>query len=224
MTPHTRPTDRRTLLKTLAAAPLAGLALSPATRAEAQAAGLIATSVCSLFPETMEGPFYVDPRLVRRDITEGRAGVPLSLRMQVVEADCAPIRNARVDVWHCDAQGLYSGFNGDDGTFLRGTQASDARGLVSFSTIYPGWYPGRTTHIHFKVFLGREDVMTGQIFFPDDLSAGVFARPEYGGRGARDVMNGEDFIARRAGPGAHATLTRAGAAYDAAIVVGVNAG
>jgi len=103
------------------------------------------TKVCVLTPEAMEGPFYFDPKLVRTDITEGKQGAPLSLTLQIVEAkDCAAIPAARVDVWHADGLGLYSGYarqetgSAKGETFLRGTQSTGAGGEVSFTTIYPG--------------------------------------------------------------------------------------
>ena len=153
--------------------------------------------------------------------------------MQVVTADCEPIAGARVDLWHCDAQGNYSDYarQGSDGTndtsgetFLRGTQISDENGLVSFDTIYPGWYRGRTTHIHYKVFLDESTMLTSQIFFPDALSQYLYlAVPPYNDRSAeRDTMNGNDGIAQQAGEGAFAAIREQQARYDAALVVGID--
>jgi protocatechuate 3,4-dioxygenase beta subunit len=146
-------TDRRSLLKALTVAP-AAIVLPFAVRAEADRAGLISTDVCLLQPELTEGPFYVDPQLIRSDITEGRPGLPMQMRLQVVDAACTPVEGARVDLWHCDAQGAYSGVRNLRGgpdmtgqTFLRGTQITDATGVASFQTIFPGWYPSRTTHM-----------------------------------------------------------------------------
>ena len=96
--------DRRTLLKALTLAPIAA-ALPAALRAQVARAGLISTDVCMLSAEVTEGPFYIDPKLLRADITEGLPGLPMQLRLQVVTADCAPVQGARVDVWHCDARG-----------------------------------------------------------------------------------------------------------------------
>lgn len=160
--------------------------------------------LCVLTPQTVEGPFYIDPHLLRSDITEGRAGVPLRLTLRVVEAgSCAPIAKARVDVWHADARGVYSGYEGQgDGrdlstvgqTFLRGTQLADEHGRVAFETIYPGWYPGRATHVHFKVFLDERNVLTGQMFFPDALSEFIYTHvAAYKDRRAtREVVNAND--------------------------------
>ena len=126
--------------------------------------GLLNSGVCLLTPEVTEGPFYFDPRLLRPNIAEGKQGVPITLLLQIVDAGCKPLNGARVDIWHCDATGVYSNYSGqgDDPehqistegqSFLRGTQLADPRGVVRFQSIYPGWYPGRTTHIHFKVFI-----------------------------------------------------------------------
>lgn len=228
--------NRRDLLKVLAASGPAvmGFGMWPtALRAEAAAAGLISPNVCTLLPEVTEGPYYIDPGLVRADIREDRAGIPLTMRMQVVDAACAALEGARVDIWHCDAQGNYSGFAGQgsdttadtsDQTFLRGTQMTDAQGLVAFQTIYPGWYRGRTTHIHFKVFLDQATLLTGQIFFPDALSQYLYDNaPDYGGRSdQRDTLNAGDSIAAQAGEGAYAHIAEQSAGYDAALVVGVS--
>jgi protocatechuate 3,4-dioxygenase beta subunit len=210
-------------------------------QAFAQAAGadtsalLPGSDVCVLIPETTEGPYYFDPALVREDITEGRAGVPVALRLQVVDAGCKPMPGARVDVWHCDAAGLYSNYagQGDDQsnpvstkgeTFLRGTQLADARGIVTFRTIYPGWYPGRTTHVHFKVFLDKATVLTGQIFFPDGLSEFIYknVQPYSDRRAVRDTLNEADFIARMATRASFAHVKEDDDAYLVSLIVGVD--
>lgn len=162
---------------------------------------------CVLFPEAVEGPYYFDPKLVRADITEGRPGLPLKLVLKIIDkATCTPIANARVDVWHCDAGGIYSGYagQGDDRTastegqrYLRGTQPTNADGLATFATIYPGWYPGRTPHIHVKAFLDDKTVLTGQIYFPDDMSARIYrANAPYNARPRPDQTNQTDFLFR----------------------------
>src|SRR6187200_3298264 len=144
---------------------------------------------CVLTPEAGEGPYYLDPKLLRSDITSGQPGAPLDLSMQVVRAgDCATLAGARVDVWHADALGLYSGYAKQSGVggistepavgkqYLRGTQFTDAKGNVQFRTIFPSWYGGRTPHVHFKVFLMNKEVVASQIFFPDDINKEVFAQ------------------------------------------------
>ncbi|CUH78017.1 intradiol ring-cleavage dioxygenase [Tropicibacter naphthalenivorans] len=227
--------NRRSLLAGLAASPIAltGIGAFPsAARAQAQGAGLISPNVCLVTPAMTEGPYYFDPDLVRADVTEDREGMPLRLQIQVVSADCVAIPNARVDIWHCDARGIYSGYRnrgtGNDArgeTFLRGTQMTNANGTTTFQTIYPGWYPGRTTHIHYKVFLDQRTVLTSQLFFPDTVSEALFdSTAPYNERaGQRDTMNSSDGILRRAGDGAYAAVQQYPEYYDAALVVGINA-
>lgn len=181
-------------------------------RAEAAAAAADAEPACILTPQAEEGPFYSDPKLVRSDIAEGRRGVPLTLRLRVIEAGpCTAIKGARVDIWHCDAKGLYSAFPGQSDahnvdatgkTFLRGTQMADETGWVTFNTIYPGWYDGRTTHIHFKVFLADRTVLTGQTFLPDALNEFIYTNvPDYGDRARqRMVINANDHVIERSDP------------------------
>jgi protocatechuate 3,4-dioxygenase beta subunit len=239
MSPETSATSgsdiaRRKLLRFLSLSPVAMMgvgAFASATRAQAEAAGLISANVCMVQREVTEGPFYIDSGLVRRDITEGRPGAPLRLNLQVVTADCAPVPGARVDIWHCDAEGIYSGvtnMGAEDTTgqtFLRGTQTTGADGVAIFDTIYPGWYRGRTTHIHTKIFLNDQTVLTSQIFFPDALSAYLFRSvPPYNARGAtRDTMNAGDSIAKQAGDGAFARVREQPDHYDASLVVGISA-
>jgi protocatechuate 3,4-dioxygenase beta subunit len=231
-------TDRRQMLKLLATAPAAAglsMALPAMAKGEAASVGLITGKVCKLTPEVTEGPYYFDPGLVRVDIRDGRPGIPMKMRIQVVTADCQPVENARVDIWHCDAQGNYSGYSsqGSDTrldttgqSFLRGTQMTDSAGIATFQTIYPGWYASRTVHIHFKVFLDKSQALTGQIFFPDALSQYIFENaPAYGGRsGKRDMVNINDGIAQQAGEGSHAAVREQAEGYDAALVVGIDPG
>jgi protocatechuate 3,4-dioxygenase beta subunit len=141
-------------------------------------AGFDDTSACTLTPEQTEGPYYFDVDSIRSDIREDREGVPLELAIRIRDERCEPIRNAVVDVWHCDAAGSYSGFE-EEGTFLRGAQVTDADGIVEFTTIYPGWYPGRTVHIHAKVHLDKQTVLTTQLYFDERTTAAVYRRPPY---------------------------------------------
>jgi protocatechuate 3,4-dioxygenase beta subunit len=182
------------------------------TRAEAASGPVAGEPTCILTPQAEEGPFYSDPKLVRSDIAEGKPGVPLTLRLRVIDAgSCTAIHGARVDIWHCDAKGLYSAFAGQgdahnidatSNTFLRGTQTTDDSGWVTFNTIYPGWYDGRTTHIHFKVFLSDRTVLTGQTFLPDALNEFIYTSvPDYGGRARqRMVINANDHVIERSDP------------------------
>ena len=149
---------------------------------------------CILTPETTEGPYYLDLDLMRRDITEGRPGLAYDLAVKVVDADsCEAIEDAIVDVWHCDAEGVYSGVDGDGGTFLRGVQVADGTGTATFRTIFPGWYPGRAVHIHLKVIQGGQ-TWTGQLFFNDATLDRVYGMEPYSTRGPADVSNSSDGI------------------------------
>ena len=188
----------------------------------AVASGLV---TCVLAPEMTEGPYFVEGDKVRRNITEGKPGVPLSLRLTVVDVStCKPIRNAAVDIWHCDAGGTYSGTGqqGTEGlTFLRGIQRTDRNGIAIFKTIYPGWYPGRAVHIHLKAFLGGSTVHTGQLFFPDKLTDVVYKRSPYNRRPNRDPRNNADSIYRNGGARSTLKLVRNGSGYIGRIAMGV---
>jgi protocatechuate 3,4-dioxygenase beta subunit len=187
---------------------------------EAVAAGLV---TCVLTPEQTEGPFYVADEKVRRNITEGRAGTPLTLRLKVVNAsNCKAIKNAAVDIWHTDALGVYSGVQGSSGTFMRGIQRTDANGLAIFKTVYPGWYMGRTVHIHVKVHIGGNVVHTGQLYFPDSVTDRVYAKAPYSSRPGRDTRNAADSIYRNGGSKSVLRLRRSGAGYVAALAMGVH--
>lgn len=226
---------RRALLAGLAASPAAILGTRPSAAQEeaAAGAGLVSPSVCLLTPEVDEGPFYLDAGLLRSDITEGRPGLSMDLVVQVVDASCRPFAGARVDLWHCDALGIYSGVadGGSDmsadtsgATFLRGTQMTDPAGVATFQTIFPGWYRGRTTHMHHKVFLDERTVLTGQIFFPDSASDAVYAAiTPYSSRAAiRDTLNDGDDMAVAAGKGAFAVIGEVAGRTVASIVMGVD--
>ena len=207
-----------------ALAPLLACAREPRAEAAAGRGRLIAGETCPLTPRQTEGPFYFDPRLVRRDIREGRPGVPLRLRLQVVgAADCAPAERARVDIWHCDSAGAYSGYDGErtaGEAWLRGTQLADAEGVVAFDTLYPGWYSGRATHVHCKAWTADGLEVTSQIYFPDPLTDSIYAESPYAGRGGRRVRNGDDGLFRRAGEAVPiATVVRSAAGYDGALVL-----
>jgi len=178
-----------------------------AVSAAALSWGQTRSPVCTLAPEQEEGPYYIDERAVRRDITEGKPGVPLALRVVVLDAQsCRPLGNAAIDIWHCDAVGVYSGFTAmnpggpppgmgtgmfpprdgppmrpppgrrhlDATRYLRGVQVTDELGRVEFASVYPGWYIGRTIHIHFKVHVDSGHVChTGQLFFPEEITADI---------------------------------------------------
>ncbi|HET9542285.1 MAG TPA: hypothetical protein VFP02_04350, partial [Acidimicrobiales bacterium] len=142
-------------------APPAGSAAptTGATGATLTAADFDGLGTCALTPEQTAGPFPLEEQFERRDITEGYPGHRLHLGLRVVDADCAPVAGAAVEVWHTDATGDYSAFTDNGGgrdeaegtTFLRGTQTAGDDGIVAFTTIYPGWYRGRAVHIHVRV-------------------------------------------------------------------------
>jgi protocatechuate 3,4-dioxygenase beta subunit len=182
---------------------------------------------CVLTPELTEGPYYVAGERLRRNITEGKGGVALRLRLTVVNASsCKPIRNAAVDIWHCDALGVYSGaIAGNPGTnFLRGVQRTDAKGVATFDTIYPGWYQGRAVHIHVKVHVAGNVVHTGQLFFPARITNAVYRRTPYSTHGATpDTLNAADSIFRNGGSKGMLSLAKSGGGYVGSIAMGVSA-
>jgi protocatechuate 3,4-dioxygenase beta subunit len=164
---------------------------------------------CRLTPELTEGPYYFDVDSIRSDIREDREGTPLRLALRVRDAEsCEALENAVVDIWHCDANGTYSGFEAastgppggpgsgptDDETYLRGAQATNSEGVVRFKTVYPGWYRGRTTHIHVKVHLDKQTLLTTQLFFDEKVNEAVYATKPYSENTGRDVFNDGDGI------------------------------
>ena len=165
---------------------------------------------CIVRPEQTEGPYFVDERLNRSDIrsdpSDGsvKEGLPLQLAFRIHEIRgqaCTPLPGAMVDIWHCDALGVYADvrdrlFDTRGKKFLRGYQVTDAQGMARFTTIYPGWYQGRTVHIHFKIRTdhgsSRGHEFTSQLYFDDRLSDRVFAKQPYAGRGKRTLRNADD--------------------------------
>ena len=208
---------------------LAALGAAGAWSVEEASAGPRAVAsgaiTCVLAPEMTEGPYYVPNERVRRDITEGKPGTPLRLRLSVVDASsCKAIRGAAVDIWHADAGGVYSGVAGNTGTFLRGVQRTDDTGLAVFDTIYPGWYRGRAVHIHVKVHLGGNVVHTGQLFFPDALSDRVYRAAPYKARGNADMPNAADAIYRNGGSRSLLRPVKSGMGYVGSMVMGLHTG
>ena len=180
---------------------------------------------CVLTPEQTEGPYYISGEKLRRDITEGKPGVPLLLRLKVVDAStCRPIKGAAVDVWHADALGVYSGFGSGarSRTFMRGIQRTDRNGLARFRSVYPGWYQGRTVHIHVKVHVAGNVVHTGQLYFPDRMTDKVFRRKPYSRRPRRSTGNTTDFVFAQGGRRSLLGLRKVGSAYVGSITMGVS--
>lgn len=193
---------------------------------------------CVLTPAQTEGPYFVDEKLERSDIrsdpSDGsvRPGVPLALQLRVSSVDgaaCRAVSGAIVDVWHCDAAGIYSDVNdmrlGTRGSkFLRGYQVTDGEGRVRFTTIYPGAYPGRAVHIHFKVRTGasgRSREFTSQLYFDDTLTDRVHARVPYAGAGASRTRNEGDGLYRAGGRQLRLDVVPAGEGYAAVYEVGL---
>jgi protocatechuate 3,4-dioxygenase beta subunit len=194
---------------------------------------------CIVRPELTEGPYFVDETLDRSDIRSDPAtgavkeGVLLNLAFrlsQVGAQACAPLPGAMVDVWHCDALGVYSGVSDSRGntvgqTYLRGYQVSDENGLARFTTIYPGWYPGRTVHIHFKIRLpaasGSFYDFTSQLFFDDGLTDEIFSNQPYAGQGERNTRNADDSIFRSSGDQLTLSLAPLDTGYAAIFDIGL---
>ena len=207
-------------------------------------AKVVGFPACVVRPAQMEGPYFVDEKLNRSDIrsnpTDGkvRPGAPLQLGFRVSRIDgsnCRPLEGTLVDVWQCDALGVYAGvkdtnarFDTVGQKFLRGYQTTDANGAVRFTTIYPGWYQGRTIHIHFKIRTtptsGRAYEFTSQLYFDDALSDRVMRAEPYAGKGARTVRNEQDGLFRQGGEQLMLAVTQAGSGYAGTFDIGLQFG
>ncbi len=172
---------------------------------------LLSCPTCQVWAEQDEGPYRREPVAERRDLIEDRDGALLQLGIRLLGVDGSPATDAEVEIWHCDAAGRYSGFPPPDTsvtvtaetapraeylpeqTWLRGRQRTDDAGMVEFRTIYPGWYPGRTVHIHIAASAARA-TFTSQLYFPEHVTAEVFAWPPYHERRHRDTTNATDEI------------------------------
>lgn len=200
--------------------------------------GSSSNASCVVTPALTEGPYFVDERLNRSDIRSDpstgsvKSGVPLTLTLQLSQVggsgSCAPLSGALVDMWHCDATGLYSDISPQNTLgqrFLRGYQLSDSSGAVQFVTIYPGWYMGRAVHIHFKVRTtpgsasGLE--FTSQMFFDESLTDVVHAQAPYTSKGRRDTTNSSDGIYRGGGSQVLLPLSASGGGYAGNFSIGV---
>ena len=167
----------------------------------------------------------------RRDISEGRPGLALTLVLTIVDTNqsCQPLSNAAIEIWQCDASGNYSeysqpGYNGTGQTFLRGLQVTDANGQATFTTIYPGWYAGRATHIHVDVFVNSVNKKTTQIAFPEATSAAVYASGVYASKGRNPTSNTSDMVFSDGTSQELATLAGSVASgYTATLRIGVPA-
>ncbi len=239
---------------------------------------------CRLSAEQTEGPYYLDRALMRQDITEGKPGLPLALRFEVLDSrTCRPLSDTALEIWHCDAQGLYSGFTRmspggpgmgrppggahgtpppgpppggmppgpppglaggphgappksvptDELTFLRGVQITDARGMVAFHTIFPGYYAGRCNHIHLKLhtggqmrdghYRGGKVVHTGQLFFPEAASLAAMSDEAYQRHGLeRTTLTQDNVYASQHGSGSIAVMSLDGTTQVATLTLAVD--
>ncbi|MDF5706927.1 MAG: intradiol ring-cleavage dioxygenase [Nostoc sp. S4] len=194
---------------------------------------------CIVSPEQTEGPYFVDEKLNRSDIRSDptnalvKSGTPLHLILhisQIGSTGCTPLGGAIVDVWHCDALGVYSdvadpNFGTVGQKFLRGYQVSNANGNVEFITIYPGWYEGRTVHIHFKIrtdgTLGQPYEFTSQLYFDDSITNEVHSQTPYTSKGQRTLKNADDGIFTDGGEQMLLKLAKNGQGYAATFNVGL---
>jgi protocatechuate 3,4-dioxygenase beta subunit len=220
----------------------AGTAILAGRSTSSNAAAALSTGKlpdCILTPKQTEGPFFVDERLnrsdVRVDASDGslKPGVPLSLTFRVSavgSAGCNPLSGALVDIWQCDAVGAYSAVNERDSRsagkhFLRGYQVTDNNGNTQFTTIYPGWYPGRTVHIHFKVRPNAKSQnpqeVTSQLYFDDRLTDRIHAQQPYSSKAQRSVRNQQDGLFRSGGRQLMLSLVESRQGYEAIFDVGL---
>jgi protocatechuate 3,4-dioxygenase beta subunit len=154
-------------------------------------------AVCAVSPSETLGPFPNLGDFVRSDVREDRQGLPLQLTINVVNVNqaCAAVSGAAVEIWQCDVAGDYSQYgNVRSATFLRGLQTTDGSGRATFTTIYPGWYQGRATHIHVDVSVNGRSVKVTQIAFPEDITASVYRTGVYASRGQNTTSNARDGI------------------------------
>ncbi len=193
-----------------------GAAPESSSRDRTSTSGFDDAAHCTRTAEETEGPFYFEVDKVRSDIREDRDGAPLKLGIRVRAAPkCEPIKDAVVDIWHCDATGSYSE-RGE--TYLRGLQITDSDGVAEFTTIYPGWYPGRAVHVHAKVHLDKRTVLTTQFYFDDDVSSRVYLDDPYPGESNRDGFNTSDPLYRQE---LELTLSREGEGFRGLMTVDV---
>jgi protocatechuate 3,4-dioxygenase beta subunit len=190
-----------------------------AVAASGGAAVVASATSLTLTPEQEEGPFYVAIEKIRRNVKLGQPGVPLDLKIKIVDTAGKPIKNAACDIWQCNALGVYSDESSENTvgkTYLRGVQLTDAEGIVEFDTIYPGHYAGRTTHIHVKVHIagkiangvysGGHVSHTGQILFDDSTTSRVYQLAPYTSDSAARVLNASDRVYTEQG-GSRSVLT-----------------
>jgi protocatechuate 3,4-dioxygenase beta subunit len=229
------------LARPLAAAAGGCTTRTPAVAGTSQPNGRI-EGACVVRPEQTEGPYFVDEMLDRSDIRSDpsdqtvRPGAQVDLTFNVSRIAgqaCEPLAEALVDVWHCDHLGVYSdvfdpSFDTRGKKFLRGYQTTDANGVARFTTIYPGWYSGRTVHIHFKVRVATSPTtgfeFTSQLYFDDAFTDQVYTQAPYSTRGARTVRNSGDGIYGQGGSQLLLGVTQGAAGYEAAFDLALDLG
>jgi protocatechuate 3,4-dioxygenase beta subunit len=170
---------------------------SPSTDTTAATPVTGTNATCAVTPTETVGPYPSLTSLFRSDIREGKAGAVLTLTVKVVNvsSSCAAVANANVEIWHVDAAGSYSQYGTQSGqTFLRGIQTTNGNGEVTFTTIYPGWYQGRATHIHVEVRINGVSRKVTQIAFPESVNNTVHVSGVYGSRGTNPMSNLSDGI------------------------------
>jgi protocatechuate 3,4-dioxygenase beta subunit len=240
--------NRREALQALAGAGAAvalvgcGIGSSSAAQATATTSASTSTSgatpACVARPALTEGPYFVDERLNRSDIRSDPADgsvrqgalLALTFRVSALTNACAPLGGASVDVWHCDALGVYSdvtdpSFSTVGKKFLRGYQLTDSAGVAQFTTIYPGWYQGRAVHIHFKIRShtnsGAAYEFTSQLFFDDAITDQVHAQTPYSAKGQRTLRNSGDGIFKQGGQQLLLTPAKTSQGYSGAFDIGL---
>ena len=233
--------NRRDVLKILGVGSAAFLAACTSGLSETATPALTETTTtsgslpaCVVRPELTEGPYFVDEMLNRSDIrsdpSDGSVseGAQLNLKFSVSQVGsdgCTPLSGAQVDIWHCNASGIYSdaqdpGFDTTGRKFLRGYQVTDANGAAQFVTIYPGWYDGRAVHIHFKVRLEGYE-FTSQLFFDDAFTDEVYAQQPYAQKGERTLRNEGDNIYQNGGSQLVLNASPSGDGYVATFDIGL---
>lgn len=237
--------SRRSVLRTLATLSLASFSGYTFRDLFAQTTTSSTSDLdCVLSPTMTEGPYWVDEKLNRSDLTTDTTrssvlnGLPLLLTINVFKAtanSCAVAQGVQIDVWHADAIGEYSDASGNGQsstkgqTFLRGYQTTDSSGIVTFKTIYPGWYGGRTAHIHVRarVFDASGNAtynFTTQLFFDDSVTDSVYSNAPYNSRGTRDTRNTNDMHYNGVSNKTDTLLTlnkEAAGGYSASIAMGL---
>jgi protocatechuate 3,4-dioxygenase beta subunit len=202
---HGQKIGRREALTLIGAAGAAAVAFgcgdsvtSPTSAAATTTTNPTSTNAaCAVTPSETAGPYPSVTSLFRSDIREDRQGIPLALTIKVVNSSsgCAPVANADVEIWHADVAGNYSEYSSERSkTYLRGVQTTDSSGQVTFTTIYPGWYQGRATHVHVEVKTGGVSRKITQMAFAEAVNSAVYATGVYASRGVNPTSNASDGI------------------------------